>query len=52
LKAHVEEERPSNREKLINVIMAILEKLPMTIMNSAVNSIPRTIETLCGKDGE
>jgi hypothetical protein len=52
LKARVEEERPSNREELISVVTAAWDMLPMTIVNSVANSMPRRIQKLHDKEGE
>jgi hypothetical protein len=48
----MKEERLSNGEELPNVIMAAQDKLPMTIVNSVVNSMPRRIQKPCDKQAE
>jgi hypothetical protein len=52
LKARVEEERPANREELITMIIVAWDKLPMTIVNSVVDAMPRRSQKLCDKRGE
>jgi hypothetical protein len=52
LKARVEEERPSNREEVINVIVDVWDKFPMTIVNAVLDSMPRRIQKLRDKEGE
>jgi hypothetical protein len=52
LKARVEEERPSNRDELVNVIMAACDKLLMTMVNSVVDSMPWRIQKACDNEIE
>jgi hypothetical protein len=47
-----EEERPSSREQLINVIMATWDMLMMTMVSFVVDSMPRRIQKLCDKEGK